>query len=287
MTPREIVDALKKRINPDSPMESLGGCIEKILHEDFELSKAQAADIQESKTKQSVKLIEREIDRDLSLGIPPALHLSDNKKYIGGSCKIALSDPPETAKLKQGRKEKDAALIEIKALTPKEFEIFCFKILKELGCTHSEVTKLSADQGVDFIGQLNLGKFLGLPSAFYKLVHDIELFIIGQAKHYPSARLGPTIIREVLGSVQLAKHELFYSSDSPLENFNIKPYSPVMSMIFTTGDFTKNAEVLAKKTGTIIKNGQQLATFLTERGIGIDSNSQFSRQLFKDWLIKQ
>lgn len=158
------------------------------------------------------------------------------------------------------------------------------KTLKELGCTHSEVTQLSSDQGVDFIGQFNLGKFQGLPNGFYKLIHDIELFIVGQAKHYPSTRLGPTIIREVLGSVQLAKHELFYSSNSPLENFNIKPYSPVMTMIFTTGEFTKNAESLAEKTGTIIKNGQQLATFLTERGIGIDENSNFSKDLFQKWL---
>ncbi|TXK19374.1 hypothetical protein [Homoserinibacter sp. GY 40078] len=53
-------------------------------------------------------------------------------------------------------------------------------------------------------------------------------------------------------------------------------------LLFTTGTFTSGADQLLEKPGLVSMNGEQLAAFLADAGVGIDANTvEFDAAQFK------
>ena len=67
----------------------------------------------------------------------------------------------------------------------------------------------------------------------------------------------------------------------------VRPLSPVLALIFTTGELTSGAVRLAEAAGVIAKTGLQLAVFLADRGVGLiehEGAHVFSEEAFAAWL---
>ena len=113
--------------------------------------------------------------------------------------------------------------------------------------------------------------------------------MVGQAKHYPNRSIGPNVVRELVGALSLARTKTFSAVGLNLfEDVQMKPFSPLLAMLFTTGEISAGAIQVASEAGIIARNGFQLAVFLADRGVGIhDVNGvlKFSDDFFRAWLL--
>ena len=134
-----------------------------------------------------------------------------------------------------------------------------------------------------------MGALHQIPSPFLKLAHDVVVLFAGQAKHYPDSSIGPEVVRELVGAVSLARTRTFSRTDLDIfEHLNLKPFSPLVTLLFTTGKITKGAAELAEQAGVIVRSGEQLAVFLADKGVGIIGCpiGAFNAQAFHNWLNK-
>lgn len=207
---------------------------------------------------------------------------------VAGFCHVLQTDQPSIVDAKRQRSQVNALANAIRSLSFAQFEKFGARILTEIGASSSQITPHSGDQGIDFYGNLSLGKFQTVPLPFVKLTHDVVLAFMGQAKHYPTRSLGPDVVRELIGAVSLARTKTFSSDNVDLfPGLQLKPFSPVVIFLFTTGKLSKGAAQLADSSGMIARSGDQLATFLADKGIGMTAaagGSAFDQTMFEVWL---
>jgi hypothetical protein len=126
-----------------------------------------------------------------------------------------------------------------------------------------------------------------VPPPFLKLAHDVVVLFAGQAKHYPGAAIGPDVVRELIGAVSLARTGTFSRSDVDIfADLALKPFSPLVILLFTTGTLTRGAVELAGAAGMIARSGEQLSVFLADKGVGIAAGEEptFDKEKFDDWL---
>lgn len=221
-------------------------------------------------------------------GTFPILTLSSlSDRIIMGSCHVQPTDDERIVKIKESRQHIDRLLSRIRLLSFVEFEQFGAAILKELGARTIRVTPRANDQGIDFYGVMSLGDLIGEPSGICQLAHDLNIRFAGQAKHYPSNPIGPAALRELVGAVSLARYKNFTRDTDIFEDLDLRSFTPLIAMFFTTGTFTNGARDLANQTGIIARSGDQLAVFLADRRIGfkeIDGKIQFDDQEFSKWM---
>ncbi|MEL7701523.1 restriction endonuclease, partial [Citromicrobium sp. JL1351] len=150
----------------------------------------------------------------------------------------------------------------------------------------SEKTRQTGDQGIDFVGTTRLGDLLAHPKKIFRLAHDMQIDFIGQAKHYPNRPLSPSTVRELVGSLELARSRHFSDKNFQLlEDLSLKSFSPVFALLITTGTVTAGARAVAEKSGIIIRSGEQIATYLADLGVGIvQETGDFSDEVFEDWM---
>lgn len=223
--------------------------------------------------------------------LPKLTIITSAENFVSGYCYVNSSDSPEIAAAKRSRLNTNPLLQEIRSLTFKEFELFGACVLKELGAKQVRVTSHSDDQGIDFYGVLSLGQNSFLPSPFGQLAHDVRLLFAGQAKHYPTRPIGPELMRELVGSISLARYKVFtISEDLFEEGIELLPFNPLVAMFFTTGRFTSGALDLAKRSGVIAKSGEELAVFLADKNIGMYNDNgemKFDKNQFHNWLTTE
>lgn len=197
-------------------------------------------------------------------------------------------DSPEIRASKVGRTFAELIFESIKTLTFAQFELFGRSVLQELGCHISKVTPHGGDQGIDFYGELTVGNLLKADPAILKLMHDTRVIVVGQAKHYPNRAIGPATVRELVGALSLARTGTFSKSELDLlDGVHLQPFSPLLAMLFTTGDFTRGARLLAAQAGLIVFSGWQLSVFLADKGVGLikhHDHIDFDRSKFEEWL---
>lgn len=289
MTPKILVQQLELTIGSHGGPKVLVEEIESILHEKFGVSRIAATErasclLQSVRTRIHKKHGEAEDTGTLAT----LMIVGSTDEIVCGTCHILALDDEPTARAKNNRALTVDINNHLKQLNFSEFEKFGKQILFELGAGTAQVTSHSNDQGIDFFGKFNFGEFHGLPKPFYKLAHDVNLLFTGQAKHYPNSSLGPNIVRELIGAVSLARTKT-HSKDGVdiFKDLDMRPFSPVVALLFTTGNLSSGARHLAAAAGMIAKDGQQLATFLADQGVGVlqDGNQvRFDEQAFGDWL---
>jgi hypothetical protein len=282
---KDVLNKLEIDIGISGRPVRLRDAITYTLQESFGFPEIQATENAELLEAQIRELILKEEGKIAS---PKLTIVASAEHLVSGYLFVNSSDSFDVAAAKRGRLNVNILLQEIRNLTFPEFERFGACVLKELGAKQVRVTSRSADQGIDFYGVLSLGQNSFLPSPFGQLAHDVRLLFAGQAKHYPIRPIGPELMRELVGSISLARHKVFtISEDLFEEGIELLPFNPLVAMFFTTGRFTNGALDLAKQSGVIAKSGEELAVFLADRNVGMyDDHGEvkFDKAKFHKWL---
>ena len=209
---------------------------------------------------------------------------SSGTEYIQGSCFCEPGDDANVAVAKRKRSFTFQIRDAVRTFHWREVEVLCKKMLTLFGVLDPQVSRSSADAGVDFFGYSDIGAILKpqvLPSGAEK---QLRVWFVGQAKHYPTTKISTREIRELVGSADLARSKIYAGNDDPLKKFTARLCDPIFSLIVTTGRFSRDSIDLMKKSGVIAMDGGQLGQFLADHGIGIEKGS-FSEVTLKSWAI--
>lgn len=289
MTPKALVDRLENVVGLGGAPRRLFSAIERELVDHFGLPPIQASERAEVVEAAVARTISERAAASERAGTTVTLSLlGASSDIVAGFCYVLATDTTPVATVKQQRAHASAILNAIRALSFTEFERFGARILAAIGAKHSHITPHGGDQGIDFFGHLSVGQFHDVPAPFLKLAHDIVISFVGQAKHYPNSSLGPDVVRELIGAVSLARTKTFSRSDVDIfRDLALKPFSPLVTLLFTTGKITGGAARLAESAGITARSGEQLAIFLADRGVGIIQTGDgpaFDQGAFTDWL---
>ena len=208
---------------------------------------------------------------------------SSSDYFIQGICFVEPSDSLQTAESKNRRLLASNYLSTFSDLTPDDFELLCGKLIGLLGVDNPVVTRHSADEGIDFYGKLSLGSLFYPEDLTPTIQKQLNIWLVGQAKHYQQIQTGTSEIRELVGSVMLGRAHTFGSVNSPLSQLDIKVADPVFCVFITTGQLSKNAWLLLKRSGVIGMDGEMVAAFLADRTAGI-VNGNFEHDKFLEWV---
>lgn len=288
MTPSELLARVEEAIGLQGPPRALREVLEQEMRGHFQqlpIRAAEQAERQEERVRQRITEKQREMENAGT--IPVVIIHYANARRVVGSCWVDPIDTQAIAAAKQGRVHVQQILAALRALTADLFERFGSRILRELGAEQVQVTRRSGDNGVDFYGFLSLGGIMQHPPAICQLAHNIRLLFAGQAKHYPNNAIGPATVREMIGAISLARFQVYSSEPDFFEAFKLLPYNPLLALLFTTGRFTKGAMEIAESAGVIARSGEQLATFLADRNVGMETNegvTTFVPVRFLEWL---
>ncbi len=157
------------------------------------------------------------------------------KGMIGLSAKRLIGLEGQIAKHNAGVRKVLAEAVQ--ALSPKEFEELVGRLLVVMGFEGVEVTKVSADGGIDARGTLVVGDVVRTRMAV-------------QAKRW-KANVGAPVVQQMRGS--LGAHD--------------------QGLIVTTSAFTKQAKDEAQRSDATpvgLMDGESLISLLVEHGIGIE-----------------
>jgi Restriction endonuclease len=290
MTPKTIADRLENVMGVEGTPRRLISAIEAELCGHFGEFPLRAAEIAERTAPSVARVIaERAAESEEAGIISTLVLLGTTSDSVAGCCHVLPTDIPAVVAAKQQRVHAGSLLTEIRALTFDDFEKFGARVLAEIGASFTQVTPRVGDQGIDFYGRLSLGQYQGgLAPPFIKLSHDVVLLFAGQAKHYPTASVGPEVVRELIGAVSLARTKTFSRTNVDIfPGFDLKPFSPLVTLLFTTGKFTNGAAQLAEAAGIIARSGEQLAVFLADKGVAMrdeGAGTIFDPSKFREWL---
>lgn len=205
------------------------------------------------------------------------------EEWIRGA---AFEDPSLTPVERISRARRayiDEVKSEIVGLTALEFERACTSVLMRLGCHDPRTSPPRDDGGIDFYGQLALKGRLDTQLPLGGIDSHVNVWLIGQAKHYPTRPIQTAVIRELVGSVELARTGGAIHSWAGL---SLRPFDAVVMLVFTTGDFSSGSKALLAQSGMLAMNGDQLAAFLCDIGLGFsDDPLAFDRDSFRQALL--
>jgi len=289
MNAAQIVAHLEQVVAHDGGPRRIKAIIEEELIQSFNYSPTEATELADKRAASVGRIVYERQQASFENGTLYSLALvGTSLDTVAGSCFPLPSDTAEIVRLKRQRTMAADILSAVRNLDFNQFEMFGAKVLTEIGAVKTQVTRQSNDQGIDFYGQLCPTTNGTIPAPFLKLVHDIKLILVGQAKHYPKRSLGPDVVRELVGAMTLARTKTFSRDGLDiLDGIVLKPFSPVLALLFTTGDLSSGAIHLALESGIIARNGVQLAVFLADKSIGIveeGGNRVFSVDAFQNWL---
>ena len=273
----------------DGPPRSLHAAVESVLTIYGEMSAVRAAEETPRLTRRvAAEITKNEAETAEAGGFVYVRLIGTTADRIVGYCYALPTESAEVVAVRAQRGNALAILKQIRSLTFDQFELFGARFLSELGVKTSKVTRHSNDQGIDFFGEFSFGQIHAAPEPFLMLAKDVRLLFAGQAKHYPERSLGPSVVRELVGAVALARTKTHSKDGIDLfENLPIRPFTPIVAMLFTTGEITRGANHLAASAGVVAKTGLQLAVFLADRGVGMrDDAGQpvFCAAEFDIWL---
>lgn len=256
------------------PLEAQPRPLEEVLYElavnIFEAPDATAAIFAESHLEHALtELTEIRTEAD-NRAVPCRFAFNDRRTdHLQGSSFIQVDDSEDIQKAKERRLNYDSFEAFLKNLTWDQFEACCRGILAELGCSDPKLTSLSNDQGIDFFGRLSLRERLGNQSILPSLDSMLDVWMVGQAKHYQKTQVSTPDLRELVGSVQLARSKTYSDGGAALEGLDLRVCDPVFYLFFTTGTISRDGYKLLDASGMISMNGAQVAAFLADNDIGV------------------
>lgn len=203
--------------------------------------------------------------------------------YLQGSCYPEPSDADHIVEAKRRRANTARIFERCQTLTPEQFEQLSGKILLLLKVDTPFVSRRTADQGIDFFGRVSFGQIIKpsfLPGGAEK---NMSVWLLGQAKHYPETKIGTGEIRELVGSVELARAKIFAGTVDPLSELTARLCDPIIYIFFTSGRYSRDSIDLISKSGVLSFDGLQIGQFLADHGIGLVDGA-FDSASFEKWL---
>lgn len=281
----KLTRLLVEYLSPDSPPQDLQRCLAEIaeangfadsINDALELVEALAPEVQDRLDNMRNNAIQNGTAWSIEL-------FGSSKEWVRGA---SFDDPRLPAEDRTARSRR-AFVIEAKAalqgLTHRDFEFACATVLRLLGCKDPRTTRQSNDGGIDFHGRLELKGRLDSPFPYGGLDDRAKVWLIGQAKHYPTSNLAPAVVREMVGTAELAR------TGGALQEWpglRLRPFDASLILIFTTGGFSVGAKALLDRSGMLSMDGDQLTTFLCDSGIGIENEvGVFNASLFREQLV--
>lgn len=223
--------------------------------------------------------------RELGSFVRYAFNSADDD-FIQGSSFCEPGDDPAMVEAKRLRANTIPIAAHFDALSPTDFETLCGGVLRLFGVADPQVSRRSADGGIDFYGQAPFAQVLAhdkLPAGVEK---DLRVWIVGQAKHYKSVKVTTKELRELVGSTELARSKVFAGNTDPLDAMMARICDPVFYMIITSGKFTADSRDLISKSGIIAIDQLQLAQLLADNGIG-DAAETLTKDQLLAWLARE
>ncbi len=192
-------------------------------------------------------------------------------------------DPPELQDAKRRRSAFATYVAALQAISADDFEAMCRGMLAALGVQEPVVTRHSADEGIDFYGRLSLEGYLAQVRELPGVYRRLGVWMVGQAKHYRAMQSGTPDIRAVVGAIDLARGKAFGSPRDTYPDLDIRVCDPVFYLFFTTGGISSDGWRLLENSGVIGIDGQMVATFLADHGVG-QVNDSFDTAEFEAWI---
>lgn len=208
---------------------------------------------------------------------------SSSEYMIQGAAFVEPRDPDDVKRSKRRAGQYNSYVAALGDLTPRQFEGLCVGVLSELGVEKAVLTQYSADEGIDFFGKLRLEKLMVPPHAVAGIERQLEVWLIGQAKHYKSGVVSTFEVRDLVGAVELAKGKAFGSGDLKYPELSIRACDPVFYVLMTTGRLSAATWRLLDRSGVTGMDGSMVAGFLAEHGTGM-KDSKFDRASLMRWL---
>lgn len=217
---------------PGTEIRPLRNAIAQVLQ--LKLSGVSTAQIDEYAEK-----FEAEVFRELGV-------IGDRSLGHGFKPGFVLEGDPGSAYVRPFGQEARDLLDRIRNLSPRNFELFCAKLLAGLGGTGTHVGGVH-DGGVDFEAT-DIPLRNELP-AFYKC----QPMVIGQAKRYsPDNLVTVSEVRSFLGAAVIR-------SDERKKMHGLGLFSPVVFALWTTSDLNRPGLEFANKAGIWYLSGIALA----------------------------
>lgn len=272
-------------VEVDSPPLRASKWITKIgLIKDWFSSELEAAEAAERWEQRFLDYLRDDLDELNHRGkFSPYAFNSSSLNRLQGSAYIEPNDSKEVKEAKARRarfKEYEAGL---RRLTPEQFEAMCAGILHLIGVRKPILTPYSADEGIDFFGQLRLEDFILQASQFPGIQRRLSVWMVGQAKHYIDNRVSTPDVRELVGSVELAKGHTYSTTYDKYPDLGMRVCDPVFYLFFTTGRISSDSWQLLDNSGVIGMDGGMVAAFLADHGIGVELE-EFNDNLFLTWI---
>lgn len=188
-------------------------------------------------------------------------------EWIRGSSfnDVSLSEIEQAVRARRAYTEE--MLLEVRRLDAGEFEELSTKVIMLLGCHDSYTSPARDDGGIDFYGRLALQGRMDSKLPLGGIDARVNVWLLGQSKHYPTRALQTSVVRELVGSAELARTKGAIHDWPGLE---VKPFDAILLLVFTTGWFSAGSKKLLAKSGVLSMDGRQLATFLCDAGLGFD-----------------
>lgn len=208
---------------------------------------------------------------------------SVDRNLVQGAAYIEPNDPPEVIMAKHSRVSYDAYQAALARLSPDDFEVLCGGLLDLLTAKDIIVTQRSADEGIDFYGRLHLEQVVG-DNPFRTVVAQMKVWLIGQAKRYSASRACTPDIRELVGSIVLARGKAFGSGDSDkYASLDPKVCDPIYYLFITTGQITAHGWQLLQRSGVIGMDGEMVAAFLANHKRATTAGG-YDQAMFDQWM---
>jgi hypothetical protein len=255
-----------------------------ILTEGWEENQTMAIEKAENWEANVLKRLEYERNELLEIGHPPRYTFNSSSSYmIQGSCFIEPIDLPEVIESKTKRLRSDDYYNAILDISTIQFEQLCGRIIELLGVEKPVVTRRTSDEGIDFYGKLSLESIFYPRDLYPTIQKHLSIWLVGQAKQYIKLQPSTQEIRELVGSVMLARTNVFGSLNHPYRNLNIRVSDPIFTILISTSSFSANALRLLKRSGVIGMDGNMVAAFLADREVGL-IDGHFDKNCFVNWI---
>lgn len=142
-------------------------------------------------------------------------------------------------------------LAAINNLSWRAFEHLCVHMMYVAGTSKCKATSATRDQGIDFIGILELNTLV--PSSVW---HEVQIRVLGQAKHYRST-VGEEKIRPFHGDMkEFSRGEGRAFGSAPDWAKNI--YMAQIGFVFALTDFSQGAKDYAASHSIMLKDSEQI-----------------------------
>ena len=284
--PRKAAGCLHKVVDIKSRPRPISDLLQELIQrEQWAQSLPEAQEMAEKWEVSVLSIIQVTLSTPDKFARPHLYVLNSSSKYlVQGAGYIEGNEDERTMAHKLRRQNIYLVWNEMKGLSYSDFEIFSEKVIREIGAQHTKTTSYSSDEGIDFFGKLKLREYLFTEDLSPTIQHQLEVWLIGQAKHYKAIKVSTPDIRELVGSVELARGRAFsVLGVGKYSELTIRVCDPIFILFFTTGDISSDGWNLLENSGVIGMDGLMLAAFLCDRQIGLVGNL-FVKSKFNAWL---